>query len=138
MYTRACCARSCMVVRKPAYAVFGDDHVQEHDPDRACPACDGVDTGSSELVALKRMRPAAIRRLGVTGNVPVMTERMDAIQTPKTMAGSPDADLNQRPAILRMVFVFWGRTFFRELMKEDRNVQYSFCGDRLGWTSAQA
>ena len=36
------------------------------------------------------------------------TERMDAIRNIKTMAGSPDADLgaDQRPAILRMVFVF--------------------------------
>ncbi|WIG53487.1 MAG: hypothetical protein OJF48_004407 [Afipia sp.] len=34
---------------------------------------------------------------------------MDAIRNSKTMAGSPDADAhsrNQRPAILRMVFVF--------------------------------
>jgi hypothetical protein len=33
---------------------------------------------------------------------------MDAIQNMKTMAGSPDADhtIDQRPAILRMVFVF--------------------------------
>ena len=33
-------------------------------------------------------------------------ERMDAIRNTKTMAGSPDADFDQRPAILRMVFVF--------------------------------
>jgi small subunit ribosomal protein S15 len=40
------------------------------------------------------------------GKMPVTTERMDAIRNTKTMAGSPDADRNQRPAILRMVFVF--------------------------------
>jgi hypothetical protein len=34
---------------------------------------------------------------------------MDAIRNMKTMAGSPDADPFQRPAILRMVFVFLGR-----------------------------
>jgi hypothetical protein len=38
-------------------------------------------------------RPAAIRPLGVTGTVPVTSERMDAIRNIKTMAGSPDADL---------------------------------------------
>jgi hypothetical protein len=54
------------------------------------------------------MRPAAIRQLGVTGKMPVLPGRMDAIQNMKTMAGSPDADhtADQRPAILRMVFVF--------------------------------
>jgi hypothetical protein len=33
---------------------------------------------------------------------------MDAIRNMKTMAGSPDADflLDQRPAVLHMVFVF--------------------------------
>lgn len=44
------------------------------------------------------------------GKVPVTAERMDAIRNMKTMAGSPDADAaftrDQRPAILRMVFVF--------------------------------
>ena len=40
------------------------------------------------------------------GKVPVTAERMDAIRNIKTMAGSPDADLDQRPALLRMVFVF--------------------------------
>jgi hypothetical protein len=45
------------------------------------------------------------------GKVPVTAERMDAIRNMKTMAGSPEADLaksDQRPAILRMVFVFLG------------------------------
>jgi hypothetical protein len=58
------------------------------------------------------------------GKMPVTTERMDAIRNVKTMAGSPDADLanrDQRPAILRMVFVFQG-PFFREPKKEDHNV----------------
>jgi hypothetical protein len=97
----------CMVVRKPAYKVLGDDHVQEYDPEKPRPACDGADTSRSEAIVLKRKRPAAIRPLGVTGKMPVMTERMHIIQTPKTMAGSPDAELIlQRPAVLRMVFVF--------------------------------
>jgi hypothetical protein len=38
-------------------------------------------------------RPAAIRPLDVTGMMPVISERMDAIRNIKTMAGSPDADL---------------------------------------------
>ena len=42
------------------------------------------------------------------GKMPVTTERMDAIRNIKTMAGSPDADHDQRLAILRMVFVFQG------------------------------
>ena len=44
------------------------------------------------------------------GKMPVTAERMDAIRNIKTMAGSPDADpyCDQRPAILRMVFVFLG------------------------------
>ena len=42
------------------------------------------------------------------GKMPVTTERMDAIRSIKTMAGSPDADHDQRLAILRMVFVFQG------------------------------
>ena len=42
------------------------------------------------------------------GKMPVTTERMDAIRNVKTMAGSPDADHDQRLAILRMVFVFQG------------------------------
>jgi hypothetical protein len=34
-------------------------------------------------------------------------------------------------------FVLWP-LFFRKHMKENRNVQYSFSRDRLGWTTAQA
>jgi hypothetical protein len=64
-----------MVVRKPAYAVFDIDHAQVHDPERASPACDAVDLGSSEVIALKRKRPAAIRPLDTTGKVPVMTDK---------------------------------------------------------------
>jgi hypothetical protein len=78
-------------------------------------------------------------RWAVNGQVPVYDGRMDAIRNAKTMAGSPDADqIGQRPAILRMVFVFLRRTCFREPMKEDRNVQYPFSGDRLGRATAQA
>jgi hypothetical protein len=54
---------------------FDGDHGQERDPERAGPACNGADTGSSEAVALKRKRPAAIRPLGTTGKVPVMTDK---------------------------------------------------------------
>jgi hypothetical protein len=44
------------------------------------------------------------------GKMPETDERMDAIRNIKTMAGSPDADrhLDQRLAILRMVFLFLG------------------------------
>jgi len=123
---------------KPAYAVFEDDHVQEHDPERTGPACDGVDRGSSEMIVLERKRPAAIRRLGVTGKMPVMTEGMDAIQITKTMAGSPDAELSISVPQSCAWFLCLGRAFFRELMKEDQNVQYSFSGNRLGWAPPQA
>jgi hypothetical protein len=64
-----------MTVRKPAYAVFDIDHAQERDPERASLACDGVDLGYSETIALKRKRPAAIRPLGKTGKVPVTTDK---------------------------------------------------------------
>ena len=43
---------------------------------------------------LKLKGPAAIRLLGVTGKVPVISEGMDAIQIIKTMAGSPDAEFS--------------------------------------------
>jgi hypothetical protein len=68
-------------------------------------------TGFPKRSCSNLQRPAAIRPLGVTGTVPVTGERMDAIRNIKTMAGSPDADLlfDQRPAILRMVFVFLQR-----------------------------
>jgi hypothetical protein len=103
-----------MVVRKPAYAVFEDDHAQEHDPEKTRPACDGADTSNSETIALERKRPAAIRPLGVTGKMPVMTERMHVIQTPKTMAGSPDADLIFRSASRRLAhgFCVWSARSF--------------------------
>ena len=69
-----------------------------------------------------------------------LSERMDAILEPKTMAGSQDAGVALRPASCHLAhgFLFWGRPAFREPMKEDRNVQYSFSRDRLGWTSPQA
>jgi hypothetical protein len=49
---------------------------------------------------------------------------MDAIRKLKTMAGSPDADLLIRSASRRLAhgFCFFGHPFFREPMKEDRNV----------------
>jgi hypothetical protein len=44
----------------------------------------------------------------MTGKAPVtLSEGMDAILKPETMAGSPDADaISQHPAVLRMVFCF--------------------------------
>jgi hypothetical protein len=46
---------------------------------------------------------------------------MAAIRNPKTMAGSPDADVAQRAASGRLAhgFCFFGRPLFREPMKED-------------------
>jgi hypothetical protein len=43
--------------------------------------------------AQRRACPAAIRRLGDDGSNARTIGRMDAIQNPKTMAGSPDADV---------------------------------------------
>jgi len=45
-----------------------------------------------------------------TGQDAQMTERMDAIRNPETMAGSPDADRSSASASRRlgMVFVFQG------------------------------
>jgi hypothetical protein len=102
------------------------------------PACDGVATVSSETIVFERKAPAAIRPLGTTGKVPVMTEGMRAIQIAKTMAGSPDAETRSASRNLAHGFCVLERAFVRELMKENRNVQYSFSGNRLGWTSAQA
>ena len=67
------------------------------------------------------------------------TERMDAIRNIKTMAGSPDADLMCRSASRHLAhgLCVWA-PLFREPMKEDLNVQYSFSRDRLGWPSPQA
>jgi hypothetical protein len=65
---------------------------------------------------------------------------MKAIQRIKTMAGSPDADFASRSASGNLAHGFRVLAFpaFRETMKEDRNVQYSFSRDRLGWASPQA
>jgi hypothetical protein len=60
---------------KTSVCGFEGDHGQERDPERACPASNGADTGSSETIALERKRPAAIRQLGATGKVPVMTDK---------------------------------------------------------------
>jgi hypothetical protein len=69
---------------------------------------------TENVMSDRRERPVAIRPLGATGKVPVTCERMAAIRNPKTMAGSPDADclFSQRPAVLRMVFVFGGGPSF--------------------------
>jgi hypothetical protein len=74
-----------------------DDQAQEHE---------------SGKIVLKQSRPAAIRPLG-GGKMPLTTERMDAIRSSKTMAGSPDADhdCDQHLAILRMVFAFPASVF---------------------------
>jgi hypothetical protein len=60
-------------------------------------------------LVLKRKRPAAIRRLDSTGKVPViLTTRMDAIRKMKPWQDRRTliSRLDQRPAVLRMVFVF--------------------------------
>jgi hypothetical protein len=62
-----------------------NDPAQEHDPKQR----KSFPKGPCSNV----QRPAAIRRLGVTGTVPVTSEGMDAIRNIKTMAGSPDTDL---------------------------------------------
>src|SRR6201989_1773057 len=91
-----------------------------------------------QKVTLERRRPAAIRPLVATGKEPVIPERMDAIQKSKTMAGSPDAERSISVPPSCAWFLFLERTSLREPMKDIRNVQYSFSGDRLGWTSPQA
>jgi hypothetical protein len=47
---------------------------------------------------------------------------MDAIRNIKTMAGSPDADAKSASRNLAHGFCISGVRFFREPMKEDRNV----------------
>jgi hypothetical protein len=88
----------------------------------------------------------------MTGKVPVARVRRplrafarnyrkdETIQHIKTMAGSPDADLTLRSASRNLAHGFCVPDFhaFREPMKEDTNVQYSFSRNRLGWTSPQA
>src|SRR5690348_5512117 len=67
----------------------------------------------------------------LTGKCPY--DRKDgAIRTAKTMAGSQDADLSLISVLPSCAWFlrFWA-PFFREPMKEDRNVQYSFSGNRL-------
>jgi hypothetical protein len=65
---------------------------------------------------------------------------MKANQHIETMAGSPDADFASRSASRNLAHGFYVPGFhaFRETMKEDRNVQYSFSRDRLGRASPQA
>jgi hypothetical protein len=89
-----------MIARSPLVAALETGHAHGHE--------------TETIMSSGRERPVAIRPLGVTGKVPVTCERMAAIRNPKTMAGSPDADclLNQRPAVLRMVFVFGGGLSF--------------------------
>jgi hypothetical protein len=72
--------------------------------------------------------------------LPATIGRMKVIRHIKTMAGSPDADLALRSASRNLAHGFRVPDFhaLREPMKENRNVQYSFSRDRLGWTSPQA
>jgi hypothetical protein len=71
---------------------------------------------------------------------PYPTGRMKDIAHIKTMAGSPDADRTQPSASRNLAhgFPVPGFHAFCETMKENRNVQYSFSRDRLGWTTSQA
>jgi hypothetical protein len=62
-------------------------------------------------ITLKHERPAAIRLAGQNGQgARDLTERMDAILKPETMAGSPDADAARRAASRHLAhgFLFWG------------------------------
>src|SRR4030081_1823761 len=63
--------------------------------------------------------------------------RMDAIRNLKTMAGSPGAEAanssQSASGNLAHGFCVLRTPCFRETMKEDRNVQYSFRRNRLGW-----
>jgi hypothetical protein len=105
---------------------------------------------SETVHAQTEQRPAALRRLDDDGQgarragieglklLPATLGRMKAIQHIKTMAGSPDADRPLRAASRNLAHGFFVPVFhaFREPMKEDRNVQYSFSRNRLGWPSA--
>jgi hypothetical protein len=63
---------------------------------------------------------------------------MDAIFDLKTMAGSQGAGLASASRNLAHGFCVPDFHALREPMKENRNVQYSFSRDRLGWTPPQA
>jgi hypothetical protein len=71
--------------------------------------------------------------------LPATIGRMKAIRHIRTMAGSPDADLELRSASRHLAHGFFvpGFRAFREPKKEDRNVQNSFSRNRLGWPSPQ-
>jgi hypothetical protein len=64
-----------MIARKPAYAVskaiMGKSAIRRG----PAPHVTGRILSSSETIALERKRPAAIRQLGATGKVPVMTDK---------------------------------------------------------------
>ena len=109
-----------MAFREPDSELIGDDHAQEREKDHA-------QTSVQQQSGRWAGRDART------------TERMDAIRNIKTMAGSPDADRSLRAASRHLAhgLCVLGGPLFRETMKEDQNVQYSFRRDRLGWTSPQ-
>jgi hypothetical protein len=149
--SRAFCARS-----GKAFSVFPSDHaifkVQAHFVCLHGGMIPNSGTRFSERIMPKQK--SAQQHSGdwaMTGKVPVARVegqellpatigRMKAIRNIKTMAGSPDADfaIDQRLAILRMVFLCRAFKASREPMKEDLNVQNSFSRNRLGWPSPQA
>jgi hypothetical protein len=96
--------------------------VQQHSGDWAM-------TGKVPVARVEGQRP-----------LPATIGRMKAIQHTETMAGSPGADRRLRSASGNLAHGFCVPELcaFREPMKEDRNVQYSFSRDRLGWASPQA
>jgi hypothetical protein len=80
-----------------------------------------------------------VARDGGEPPLPVPTGRMKAIPHIETMAGSQGADRQARSASRNLAHGFYVPDFhaFREPMKENRNVRYSFSRDRLGWTTPQ-
>jgi hypothetical protein len=98
------------------------ESVQQHSGDWAM-------TGKVPVARVEGQRP-----------LPATIGRVKAIQHIKTMAGSPDADRIVAVSVRQSCAWFYVLDLraFRETMKEDRNVQYSFSRDRLGWASPQA
>jgi hypothetical protein len=85
-----------------------------------------LDTVFFKEVMLKRRRPAAIRPLGVTGKEPVIPRGWTPSKNQKPWQDRRTLSFRSASGNLAHGFCFLGRTFFREPMKEIRNVQYSF------------
>jgi hypothetical protein len=87
-----------MIVRSPRCSAFGIDDAEGQERDRA------LNRTSSGNPADGRAGQGARD----------LSERMDAILKPETMAGSPDADIALRAASRRLAhgFLFFGISFF--------------------------